>query len=232
MKNTLNRIFKIISSAIFVILVIIIIVILAYVIRVKYLASQNRLGEVNVNFYTILTQSMVPTIDAGDVVVCTKNKDNKYKNGDIITYSSDLNGGINITHRIKESYVVNNKYSYKTKGDNNSTADSQIVKGERVLGKVVLRIPKVGFFQQYLVQKHRWIAIIVIPCLGVIIYDVLQMVKGMRKKEDEEGIDEPSIGDSPDDTTENQENEKDKKESKELEEKDNKKENKDNVEIL
>lgn len=183
MKNLLNRIFKIISSAIFVILIIIIVLILAYVIRVKYLASQGRLGEARLNFYTILTQSMVPTIYAGDVVVTYKNMDNKYQNGDILTFTSDINGGINITHRIKDTYVVNGKYSYKTKGDNNSTADNEIVKGERVLGKVVLKIPKIGFLQQFLTEKHRWIIVIVLPCLGIIIYDVIKIVKGFRKEE-------------------------------------------------
>lgn len=182
MKNTLNRILKIISSAIFVILVLLIISILVYVIKVRYLASQNRLGEVRTNFYTILTQSMVPNIYPGDVVVTYKNMNNEYKNGDILTYSSDLNGGINITHRIIETYKINGQYSYKTKGDNNSVPDSEIVKGERVLGKVVLKIPKVGFFQQFLVSKHRWIVVIVLPCLGIIIYDIIKMVKGFKKE--------------------------------------------------
>ena len=184
MKNVFNRILKIISSAIFVVLVIIIVLILAYVIRVKYLASQGRLGDVKLNFYTILTQSMVPTIYAGDVVITYKNVDNKYDNGDILTFISEVNGGINITHRIIETYVVNGKYSYKTKGDNNSIPDSEIVKGERVLGKVILKIPKVGFFQQFLVTNHRWIFVVVIPCLGVIIYDVIKMIKGFRKEKE------------------------------------------------
>lgn len=186
MKNMLNRISKIISSAIFIILVLIIVLILAYVIRIKYLYTQGRLGDVKLNFYTILTQSMVPTIYAGDVVVTYKDKNNHYNNGDIITFTSDINGGINITHRIKETYIVNNIYSYKTKGDNNNTEDNEIVKGNRVLGKVILKIPKVGFLQQFLIKKVNFLFLIVIPCLGIILYDILKALKiGIKSKKDD-----------------------------------------------
>ena len=41
------------------------------------LSSNDRLGEVRLNFYTILTQSMYPTIKAGDVVAVREiRKDN------------------------------------------------------------------------------------------------------------------------------------------------------------
>ncbi len=186
MKSILNRIVKGMSTVIFVILVVLIVAILGYVLRVKYLASTGRLGDIKFNFYTILTQSMVPTIYAGDVIITYKNDDNKYEIGDIVTYRSDLNGGINITHRVKESYVVNGKYSYKTKGDNNSIADSEIVKGERVLGKVVLKIPKVGYFQQYLVNNRKVIIGVLLASLAVVIYDVVKIFEGIRRKDDED----------------------------------------------
>ena len=203
MKSLLNKIFKIISTIIFVILVILIIAILGYVIRVKYLASTGRLGDIKVNFYTILTQSMVPTIYAGDVIVTYKNDDNKYEIGDILTYRSDLNGGINITHRIKESYIVNGKYSYKTKGDNNSVADSEIVKGERVLGKVILKIPKVGYFQHYLVKNRLIIIGVLLASLSVVIYDVVKMFEGVRRKNDDSVIEDEIEDEEKDNTFDN-----------------------------
>lgn len=183
MRQIINRILKIISSAIFIILVLIMGLIIFYIVRVNFLADNDKLGEVRINMYTILTQSMYPTIKAGDVIVTYKDDNNQYNKGDVITFISPKNGGITITHRIKNVYKVNNQYSYKTKGDNNNTADSEVVVGNNVLGKVVLKIPKVGFFQQFLVTKTGWIAVVVIPALGVIIYDILKvilMVTGIR----------------------------------------------------
>ena len=184
MKRVINRIFKIISSAIFVILILIIGVILLYIVRVNFLASNDKLGDVRVNMYTILTQSMYPTIKAGDVIVTYKETGDKYNEGDVITFISQKNGGITITHRIKEVSMLNDEYSYRTKGDNNNTEDSELIKGSNVLGRVVLKIPKIGYVQQFLVSKTGWIAVVLLPALGVIIYDVLKvilMVAGIRK---------------------------------------------------
>ena len=180
--SMVNRILKIISSAIFVLLLIVIVLIIFYIVRVNFLASDDKLGEVKINFYTILTQSMHPTIDAGDVVVTYKNDKNAYNTGDIITFISNNNGGIVITHRIYEVYNVNNALSYKTKGDNNNAPDNEIVSSDKVLGKVVFRVPKAGYIQQFLISKTGWVVAVVLPALGIIIYDVMKLVRSIARK--------------------------------------------------
>ena len=180
--SIVNRIMKIISSAIFVVLVLLIILIVFYIVRVNFLASNDKLGEVKINFYTILTQSMYPTIKAGDVVITYKEDNNKYNDGDVITFVSEQNGGITITHRVDEVYNVNNSYSYKTKGDNNNAPDNEITSGDNVLGKVVVKVPKVGYIQQFLVSKTGWIVAVILPCLGIVIYDILKLFKHTARK--------------------------------------------------
>lgn len=183
MKKVFKRISKIISSAIFVILIMLIILIIGYIIRIKYLASNNRLGEVKINFYTILTQSMYPTIEAGDIIITYKNDDNMYNTGDIITFSSTgYSDDITITHRVTEIYNVNGEYSYRTKGDNNNSEDMNIVNSEKVIGRVIFRIPKAGYIQQFLVTKTGWIVVVVLPCLGIIIYDIIKIFVLIFKK--------------------------------------------------
>ena len=73
---------------------------LIYVVRVKILANNNDLGEVKLNFYTILSPSMYPTIKPGDIIVTYK--EDAYYKGDIITFvsSSNISNGKTITHRI------------------------------------------------------------------------------------------------------------------------------------
>lgn len=173
---------KIISSAIFVILVLLIILIVLYIVRVNFLASNDKLGEVKINFYTILTQSMYPTIKAGDIVITYKEDNNKYNEGDVITFISDQNGGITVTHRIKEVFNVNDSYSYRTKGDNNNAPDNEIIFGDNVLGKVLIKIPKAGYIQQFLVSKTGWIAAVILPCLAIVIYDILKLFKFTARK--------------------------------------------------
>lgn len=184
MKKILNRILKIISSALLVLLIFIIVLIVAYIVRIKFLANSGRLGEVRVNLFTILTQSMYPKIEAGDIIITYKNNKNIYGVGDIITFTSsgNISNGVTITHRVTEVYKVNNSYSYKTKGDNNNAADLTSVKAENVIGRVVFRIPKAGYIQQFLVTRTGWIVMIVLPSLGIIIYDILKLFKSIGKK--------------------------------------------------
>lgn len=181
MKDVLNKVFKIISGFIFAILVMIIIAIICYVVRINYLAAHDRLGEIRTNFYTILTQSMHPNIKAGDIVVTYREDNNEYKKGDVITFVSRANGNINITHRIKEVYNENG-LSYQTKGDNNNSVDNEIIPSEYVLGKVIFKIPKAGYIQQFLVSKTGWILAIVLPSMAIIIYDILKIFKKVYGK--------------------------------------------------
>ena len=182
MKSIIHRILKIISTAVFIVLVLIIAILLLYIIRVNFMASNDKLGDVKVNFYTILTQSMYPTIKAGDVVVTYKEDADHYNSGDVVTFISRGNGGITVTHRITDVYLNNGNYSYKTKGDNNNTDDRELVDNSDVLGKVVFKVPKAGYFQQFMVSKTGWIVAVLLPCLGIVIYDILKIIKTATRK--------------------------------------------------
>ena len=45
-----------------------------------------------------------------------------------------------------------------------------------VIGRVVFKVPKAGYIQQFLVSKTGWIVAVVLPALGIIIYDLLKVV--------------------------------------------------------
>lgn len=185
MRRFLHKFFKTLSTAIFVILVLLMAVMLIYIVRVNFLAGNDKLGEVRINMYTILSQSMYPTIEAGDVVVTYKEDNDKYNEGDVITFISPKNGNINITHRVQKVYELNNKYSYETKGDNNSVKDNELTEGNNILGRVIFRIPKIGYIQSFLVTKTGWIVAVVIPAGAIIIYDILKVILialGIKKK--------------------------------------------------
>lgn len=184
MKKTFDRIGKIISSAVFVLLMIIIVLIVIYLIRVRVLTKYDRLGEVKLNFYTILTTSMVPTIDAGDIVITYKNDNNIYNNGDIITFVRE-GSSTPITHRVIDVSIVNDEYFYQTQGDHNATADTMLVSANNVIGRVTVKLPKLGYLQQFLVTKVGWITAIVLPCMAIVIYDILKVIRlacGKTKK--------------------------------------------------
>lgn len=95
----------------------------------------------------IATGSMEPMIYPGDVVLVKKIVDMEgletLQVGDVIQFKR---GEILINHRIMEIVETDDGLKeYRTKGDNNSSEDSQLVKMEDVKGTIEGVIPKIGW---------------------------------------------------------------------------------------
>ncbi len=133
--------------------------------------------------YIIISPSMVPTINVEDAIIIQRKEENELKIGDIITFTSNdpRYSGLTITHRIVGIEKAKNGAVYfRTKGDNNNTEDDALVSYDSIYGKVILKIPKIGYIQYFLTRFYGWILLIVIPCLGVIIYDIIKVIKTVR----------------------------------------------------
>ena len=52
----------------------------------------------------------------------------------------------------------------------------------QVIGKVRFVIPQLGRVQFFLASKFGWFTIILIPAVGVIIYDIIKLIKLIRVK--------------------------------------------------
>lgn len=93
----------------------------------------------------ILSNSMHPIYDRGDVIVYEKIKDSDLKNIDknsIIIYRI---GNQLIAHRVVNVIKENGKTYYQTKGDNNNAVDSNYVKPENVIGIYKIHIKFIGY---------------------------------------------------------------------------------------
>ena len=112
------------------------------------------------NGYIIVSQSMVPTINVNDGIVVKRMDNDKYQVGDIVSYvtnDSRFRGSV-VTHRIvtKENDTVNSSI-YTTKGDNNQMVDANSVYTSMINGKVLFRIPKIGYFYNFLSNPVNFI---------------------------------------------------------------------------
>lgn len=185
-ENPLKFILSVISYAIFILLLLIGATLLVYVLRTKIKESRGEVVVNDYNAYVVLTGSMIPTININDVVVTKRTDPGKLKVDDIVTFESTdpRFSGLIITHRIKNIYVDSSTglYSFETMGDNNPSPDFTLTKGEKVLGKVIFRIPKLGYIQQFLASRGGWIIAILIPCLAILSYDIVKLVKTIGKR--------------------------------------------------
>jgi len=185
-ENPIKFILSVLSYALFILLLLIGATLLVYVVDIKIKESKGIVPTPKYNAYVVLTGSMIPEILVNDVVVTKRVEPEELKVGDIITFiSTDSRfSGITITHRIKQVFVdpVTGEYSFETKGDNNNTVDFTHAKASNVLGKVILKVPKLGYIQMFLATKGGWILVILIPCLVVLSYDIMKLMKTIGKK--------------------------------------------------
>ena len=176
----------VLSYALFIWLLLIGTTLLVYVLDIKIRAAKGDYSSPTFNAYVVLTGSMLPEIQVKDVVVTKKVDAKDLKEGDVITFASaDTRfSGTIITHRImkKNPPVENQGYTFQTKGDNNNVVDSALVPETNIYGKVILKIPKLGYLQEFLASDGGWIIVILIPCLTVMSYDIVKLIKGMKRK--------------------------------------------------
>ena len=179
-KWLLNYMISIIMYAIIVLLLLVGVILLIYF--VDYKIRDSRLEAPLYGAYVIVSGSMEPLIKVRDAVIIKRVTEDKIKEGDVITYRSydPAFYGILITHRVVNISEENGKTIYITKGDHNETNDRSPIGFEQIQGKVVMRVPKIGYLKYFLVEYYGWIIAIVIPSLGIIGYDIYKLFKNIK----------------------------------------------------
>ena len=137
------------------------------------------------NGYIIVSQSMVPTINVNDGIVVKRVDDDNYKVGDIISYvttDSRFEGSV-VTHRIvnKENYTDYTSI-YTTKGDNNASVDANSVFTSMINGKVLFRVPKIGYVYNFLNNPINFICCMVGAVILLIFGNITRTLKMLKKE--------------------------------------------------
>ena len=169
--------------SIIVVLVLIGVVLLAYFIDLKKRGNSTEWQAPLYSAYVIMSGSMEPTIMTRDAIIIKRVDEDNLKVNDIVTYKSEdpYYYGIMITHRVVDIVTVDGKKVYVTKGDDNNTNDRLKVNIDQIYGKVVMVIPKIGYIQGFLATSYGWIIAVVIPCVGIIVYDIIKLIKNINK---------------------------------------------------
>ena len=120
-----------------------IVLLCGYICFLKFVKNTDDINIFGYRQYIVLTGSMEPKYNVGDMVFIKKKSENDIKVGDVINYKSSNNSNT-VTHRVVEIVKKDGKTFYKTKGDNNSSSDSDLVEYENVQGTIVFKISKIG----------------------------------------------------------------------------------------
>jgi len=185
-ENVLKYIVSVFSYALFIFLMLIGGTLLLYIADIKIRAAKGDYSAPVFNAYVVLSGSMFPEIKIKDIVVTKKIPEEELEIGDIITFiSPDTRfGGISVTHRIIDIQYDESLGAkmYRTRGDANNVADSVLVPNNNILGKVILKIPRLGYIQDILSSKGGLIILVLIPCLAILSYDIMKIFKKVGQK--------------------------------------------------
>lgn len=124
---------------------------------------------------SVLSGSMSPTFNAGDVIVGKTINPHDLKQGDIITFRFENSL---TTHRVMNVINKDGKLLFKTKGDNNNVEDLEPVGNEKIISKYLFRVPLIGFVIMFMKGTAGVISICFLITLSIFI----NAYKGRNKK--------------------------------------------------
>lgn len=148
-------------------------------ISVKKLNRDAEKGIFGFRIFTVLSDSMKPEFEAGDVIIVKEIKTNKLKTGDVITFYSKE--GPLVTHQIQELTEIDGELAFITKGVNVDQADKDPVPASRVIGMYTFDVPNAGHFFQFIQSPQGYVTLILVPFLCIIGFYAINFFKLLKQ---------------------------------------------------
>ncbi len=139
-------------------------------------------------YYTILTPSMEPAYNVGDMVFVKITNADNINVGDAITFNPSQDSEAYLTHRVAEKltdYQGTGVTCFRTKGDANDSEDSFLIDEERVIGVVKLGIPKIGYIVRFV--QLRWYFVVPLVILIFVFFKLIGIYFAPDEEDGEKG---------------------------------------------
>ena len=168
------------AATIFVSIILWAVILLAALFAFTTLATKDNNQVASLAGFTplsVVSDSMAPTFNAGDLIIIKKCDPATLVEGDIVTFHTIINNEFALnTHRIDEIQTMGDVRSYVTKGDNNAIADIHMISDGDIVGKYVAKLPYFGKVVQFLSSSAGFLLVIVLPLLLFFIYQVYHLI--------------------------------------------------------
>jgi signal peptidase len=123
----------------------------------------------------VLSDSMNPLIESGDVIICRTVDAEDIAKGDIIAFIDPAGDGTSVvSHRVTSIINKDGALSFRTQGDANNAEDEMSVPAENVLGTCQRILPGVGDAAMFLQTTNGLIVCVVIPMVLILGYDLIR----------------------------------------------------------
>jgi signal peptidase len=115
--------------------------------------------------FAVLSGSMAPTLQTGDEIVVRPVAPLDLRVGDVVTFNDASRDNALVTHRVRDVRVAGATVNVVTRGDANSGSERWRVSGDGRVGRLVYRIPKLGYVTGAAGTPLGRILFVVVPAL-------------------------------------------------------------------
>jgi len=124
----------------------------------------------------VLTDSMYPVIESGDLIICHTAEPEEIEVGDVIAFFDPAGNGTSIvTHRVIEVTELSGAPAWRTKGDNNNTEDRLTVPADKLVAVYEgTRLAGFGNVALFMQTTPGLIVCVVCPILLLVGYDMIR----------------------------------------------------------
>ena len=183
--TTLHKVLTVIGTVLCIILTPILII--NCILIVKSFTSEEVPNVAGTLPLIVLTDSMYPLIESGDLIICHTAEPEEIQVGDVIAYFDPAgNGSTIVTHRVLEITEQAGQIAWRTKGDNNNVEDRLLVTGDKLVAVYQdTRIPGFGNVALFMQTTPGLIVCVVCPILLLVGYDMIRrrMYEKSNKKD-------------------------------------------------
>ncbi|NHJ14686.1 MAG: signal peptidase I [Candidatus Thorarchaeota archaeon] len=143
----------------------------------------------------VTSNSMVPSLQPGDLLVLQGRSAEQIQVGDIVVYNASWYLEAPVVHRVVAIDIIDEEYHFFTCGDANGSNDPGYRTIDDIIGVMVLRIPLVGNVSIFLRSPPGWITIILIFAAIIILPELYE--RNSSEQDTSEAKSSPETQDDP-----------------------------------
>ena len=167
-----KKIISVLFKTIFIALFVFSLFCIASAVFLKISGKNKPAAIFGLSFFEVLTDSMQPEINVGEIVIVKKTAPEKLKAGDVITFRYN---GITNTHKIVS--IQDGKIT--TRGVN-APADDEPIAFEAVIGKVIAHSAAFGWVFSFLKSPYGLVFLLIIPALILLAYETYNVKEKLK----------------------------------------------------
>lgn len=172
--DTWHRLLTVIGTVLCIILIPILVI--NCILIVKSFTSEEVPSVAGTLPLIVLTDSMYPLIESGDLIICHTEDPENIQVDDVIAFFDPAgNGSSIVTHRVIEVTEQGGAIAWRTKGDNNNTEDRLLVTADKLVAVYEgTRLAGFGNVALFMQTTPGLIVCVVCPILLLVGYDMIR----------------------------------------------------------